>query len=286
MQSKTREYIYNMKPVHQFKVFLKRALPSPVVALILRLKWEKMKAIDLSRVSLIREKDKAFLMDAGKLENELLPQLGLNNELLYQLPEMLYPFTGQGLLHWQYPNQFSRYLALLSRLRIASYLEIGVRHGGTFVITTEYLQKFHTIDKAVGVDLGYSPSAAAYRKLNNRATFFQADTQTERFHDLLKRESYFDLVLIDGNHEEAECRNDYQAVKDRAGIVVLHDIVSAVCPGVEKLWHEIKTQCGEYICYEFTDQYESVTKRTGKSFFGIGVAIKKQYLAQKAIHLP
>jgi hypothetical protein len=271
--------------LHSLKVFLKRSLPPFLVNFVLRLKWEKMKRIDLSKLQLIRGKDRVFLSDAALLEKELLPQLGLNNELLYQIPEELHPFTGKGLLHWQYPNQFSKYLALLSKLRISSYLEIGVRHGGTFVITTEYLQKFNPLEKAVGVDLGYSPSVVEYAKLNRKARFFQADTQTERFHDMVKKEGWFDLVLIDGNHEPVECRNDYLTVKDKAGVLVLHDISSVICPGVQALWKELKAQPETFTCFGFTEQYESVRERTGNSFFGIGVAVKKKYLQEKGVSL-
>jgi hypothetical protein len=31
----------------------------------------------------------------------------------------------------------------LASHRVENYLEIGVRHGGTFVITVEYLSRFH-----------------------------------------------------------------------------------------------------------------------------------------------
>lgn len=274
-----------MKPVHQLKVFLKRALPDGLVRFILRAKWERMKTVDLGQLENIRQKNTDYLAQATLLENDLLPQLGLNNELLYQMPEELYPFTGKGLLYWQYPNQFSQYLVLLSGLKISSYLEIGVRHGGTFLITVEYLQKFYPLQKAVGVDVGYAPSVVIYAKQNPACQFFQADTQTERFTDRLKKEGNFDLVLIDGNHEERECRNDFLAVKERAGIIVLHDIVSVICPGVQKLWQQIKAQPEEFSFFEFTQQYDSVLKRTGENFFGIGVAIKKQYLSRKNIDL-
>ncbi|HZH67133.1 MAG TPA: class I SAM-dependent methyltransferase [Flavisolibacter sp.] len=272
-----------MSFLHRLKVILKRALPQNLVSLILKMKWERMKEIDLSKIDLVRKMQVTELANSLVLEEKLLPQLGLNNEALYQMPDELFSYTGQGLLYWQYPVQFSKYLVLLSKLKVESYLEIGVRHGGTFIITVEYLQKFHPLKKAVGVELGYSPSVVAYSKQNKKVRFFQADSQTERFKDLLQREVYFDLVLIDGNHEETECRNDYDAVKDRAGIIVLHDIASVICPGVQKLWSELKQGEG-FIFYEFTEQYQSVIKRTGQAFFGIGVAVSKSYLSRKEIN--
>ena len=255
-------------------------MPEPVVATILRWKWEKMKAIDLSQLALITNSTINELTNTEWLEKKLLPSLGLNNEALYQMPEELYPYTGAGLLHWQYPKQFSKYLVLLSQLKLESYLEIGVRHGGTFVITIEYLQRFHRLERAVGLDRGYSPSVVTYSKQNKTAQFFQADTQTERFADMLKKEAWFDCILIDGNHDEEACRNDYEAVKNKAGIIVLHDMASDSCAGVQKLWKQIK-QGDDVVCFEFAAQYESVVARTGQHFFGLGVAIKKSVFRTK-----
>ena len=140
--------------VHNFKRAIKKILPRFAVDLIVRMKGEKMKMIDLSYVKFIREKDEKYLRDAAMLENKLLPQLGINNERMDEFPPELYDHSGYGLLYWQYPNQFSKYLVQLSKYKIESYFEIGVRHAGTFVITVEYLQKFNKIKKAVGVDIG------------------------------------------------------------------------------------------------------------------------------------
>ena len=49
--------------------------------------------------------------DAWFLEHELIPALGLNDELLHEQPPQLFPSLGQGLHLWQYPNQLGRYLA-------------------------------------------------------------------------------------------------------------------------------------------------------------------------------
>ncbi len=102
-----------------------RILPRPVFVM-LKSKSIRSREIDLSLANSIREKGLDCLSDPKKLEFDLLPSLGLNNENLREFPEELYPYCGRGLLHWQYPNQFSKYLVLLSKLRIERYLEIGV----------------------------------------------------------------------------------------------------------------------------------------------------------------
>ena len=265
--------------VHNFKQAIKKILPGRVVDFIVRMKGEKMKMIDLSYIKLIREKDEKYLKDANMLETELLPQLGLNNERLNEFPPELYDHAGYGLLYWQYPNQFSKYLVQLSKYEINSYFEIGVRHGGTFVITVEYLKKFNRVKKAVGLDIGYAPGVIAYKKQNPGVTFLQADSRSEKIRNFLDKAGNFDLVLIDGNHEEEFCRQDFNLMKDRANIIVLHDIVSDECPSVKKLWQDIKSGYStSYNFFEFTDQYESVLKKEGKSYLGIGMAVRKLFL--------
>ena len=241
-----------------------------------------MRLVDLTRVSKIREKSQSYLSDPKRLETELLPELGLNNEHLPEFPEELYKYCGYGLFFWQYPNQFGKYLAQLSQWRISSYLEIGVRHGGTFIITAEYLRRFHPLERAYGVDILNSPSVLRYRRFNPKTDFLNLDSRSSRFADFLNRQPPFDLVFIDGDHSEAACRNDFLRVKDHANIVALHDIASDICPGVCKVWNEVKTQHGnEYRFFEFRDQYASVLTRTGKSYLGIGIAVKKAFLADQ-----
>jgi len=232
--------------------------------------------IDLSLVSLIRSKTRDYLIDPRRLESDLLPKLGLNDESLYVFPEELHSFCGRGLFSWQYPNQFSRYLAQLSKFNIESYLEIGVRHGGTFVITVEYLQRFHPLKSAVGIDILRSPSLIEYSKMNPKVHFMRADTQFCQFKKFVRRQPGFDLVLIDGSHEELDCEQDFMTVKDNAKVIVFHDIVSKDAPGVARVWNRIKARhAKEFTFFEFTEQYQSVKDRTGHSYLGIGIAAKK-----------
>src|SRR5437763_12100894 len=108
--------------------------------------------IQLSRLELIRERDPGWLADPANLEHELLPALGLcHDPRVY--PEHLRPALGRGLKHWQTPNQFSRYLTTLARYPISRYLELGVWHGGTFVITVEYLARFNSLAQATALDI-------------------------------------------------------------------------------------------------------------------------------------
>ncbi|HEY0511089.1 MAG TPA: class I SAM-dependent methyltransferase [Thermoanaerobaculia bacterium] len=236
--------------------------------------WKKLKSLhprplDLGRLALIEARSRAELADPAQLA-ALIPELGLNDEAIEEIPAHLHPWCGQGLRIWQYPNQFGRYLADLAGRRISSYLEIGVRHGGTFVATVEILGRFHPLDRAVGVDVIPCPSLVEYGRRNPRAEFLCANTQSPEFARRLDERGRFDLVLIDSLHEERQCRAEFETVRERAAIVAFHDIASVRYPGVAKVWSEVRA-AGEHDCVEFTDQYESV----GASYMGLGVAVRK-----------
>jgi hypothetical protein len=264
-----------------FKDRAKTALPDPAVRQISRaLAWrarkrnQRTKSIDLSRVELIRMASKEQLTDPAYLEHRLLPSLGLNDEYLWQVPSSLHRYTGYGLRHWQLPNQFSRYLLELSNHDVESYLEIGSRHGGTFVITVEYLDRFHPIRNAVAVDLARSRSLQRYAAERDGVKVLQADTRSETFKGFLREAGLFDLVMIDGDHKEAGCRSDFELVKHQARLIVFHDIASDAVPGVGKVWREVKaTERESFRFLEFAEPHPDKTE--GVVDFGLGLAIRK-----------
>jgi len=200
----------------------------------------------------------------------------LNDEGFEQIPAELHRYCGAGLRCWQYPSQLAGYLVLLSRLGIRSYLEIGVRHGGTFVLTVEYLRRFHPLAQAVAVDLGDSPSLREYAATSSGVQFLQADSHSAEFRQFIAGHPGFDLALIDGDHTAEGCWQDFELVRDRAAIVAFHDIVSDVVPGVGEVWRRVRAECGDrYEFHEFTAQYDSLQRRTGQRFLGLGVAVAR-----------
>lgn len=72
--------------------------------------------IDVEVLSLLSPFKEEFL-DSRFLEEDLLLKMGLNNEHLEEFPEELHPYTGKGLLVWQYPNQLSKLLVYLANLK-------------------------------------------------------------------------------------------------------------------------------------------------------------------------
>jgi hypothetical protein len=160
-------------------------------------------------------------------------------------------------------------LAQLSRLEVRSYLELGIRHGGSFVATVEILERFSPLEFAVGVDIIPCPSMADYRKLNPRIEFVCINTQREDFGALIERIKPIDLIFIDSHHEESQCRREFDSVRDSANMIAFHDISNVNCPGVARVWNEVKA-AGAHECFEYNDQYEGMGP-----YMGIGLAVKK-----------
>lgn len=228
--------------------------------------------MDLSRIKFIKESNLEDLQNNDYLE-KLIIKLGFNTELLKEQPQIVKD-NGGGLLIWQYPNQFSKYLCLLKEQNINSYIEIGCRWGGTFVLTNEYLKMFNDINKSVAVDIFDSP-VLNYCISNDETLFIKMNSRTQEFKNYMNN-NYFDLIFIDGDHGYDGVKSDYEISKNSGKIFVFHDIVSDVCPGVVNFWNELKnTENDTYNFVEFIEQYPDVWNNTGQKFLGIGVAIKK-----------
>jgi cephalosporin hydroxylase len=228
--------------------------------------------MDLERIKFIKESKLEDLQNNNYLE-KLIIKLGFNTEILREQPQIVKD-NGGGLLIWQYPNQFSKYLCLLKEQNINSYIEIGCRWGGTFVLTNEYLKMFNNINKSVAVDIIDSP-VLTYCMSNNETQFIKINSQSQEFIYYMKN-NYFDLIFIDGDHSYNGVKSDYEISKNSGKIFVFHDIINDACPGVVKFWNELKkNENNTYNFFEFIEQYEDVWNNTKNKFLGIGVAIKK-----------
>ena len=192
-----------------------------------------------------------------------LPNLGMNDENLHEMPTELSEYYGKGLKFWQYPNQFSKYLKQLSKYKINSYLEIGCRWGGTFIITNEILKLNDGAIKSYACDLIPMCDILNEYKLYSDFTYIQESSSNLTTNNVCEQ---IDLILIDAEHSYNAVKNDLEIAKQfNPKYIVFHDITSDVCPGVGMFWNEIKN---DYKHYEFIEQYNSVVVG---NYLGIGL---------------
>jgi hypothetical protein len=238
----------------------------------------------MDRVKFIRESTASELSDPVYIE-KLMCKLGFNNEVLHEQPQIVIDNPG-GLHIWQYPNQFSKYIVFMKQYAISSYIEIGCRRGGTFILTTEYLKIFNEEINSVAVDIEDFPSINEYVKLNHNTKFMKINSQSQEFKEMMNTNKY-DVIFIDGDHSYEGVTSDYNTCKESGSIFVFHDISSYACPGVVKFWNQLKfREKDEYDFFEFTEQYDEVYNKTHSIFLGIGVAVKKTCKTKEGVRLP
>jgi cephalosporin hydroxylase len=163
----------------------------------------------------------------------------------------------------------ARYLAGLAAKNIKSYMELGVRHGGTFILTVEYLSRFGNLESAVAVDLVETTNLRSYSSTTPNVTYIIDSSASERVKQAIESRKW-DLVLIDGDHSFLGCLYNYIAVRNNARLVVLHDIVNDSCPGVQSVWQLACNVLPDHLITVYADQYLEVYNRTGRHYLGIG----------------
>jgi hypothetical protein len=226
-------------------------------------------------LALIRNAPLADLRKSEFIERELLPSLGLNAEKIEEQPRSLEPSLGKGFgwRIWQYPNQFSKYLVSLSGAKINSYIEIGCRFGGTFILTTEYLARFNpSFQDSIAVDLIEKSDLLREYDSLRRFEYICVNSSGHEFARIIR--SRFDLALIDGDHSFECVMTDFKTMQWRAKRIAFHDIVSKACPDTVHFWLAVKEFHGmDFEISEFIDQYPDVP--AGGPFLGIGVLERK-----------
>jgi cephalosporin hydroxylase len=206
---------------------------------------------------------------------EILPTFGMNDEYPEEIPSMFKDYMGWGVRLWQYPNQLSKLITFLKGKKINSYLEIGVRYGGTFIIINEVLKRYNDYVESHCLDI-IPPSEILdtyqhtfvrerfyYHQMYSQNTFFFNNIAGKEDIKLNKK---IDLVFIDGCHGYTCVKQDYfSALMLGAKYIIFHDIVNHSTQGNQIVWRELKKIHTK--TYEFVDQYEGM----GQKYMGIGV---------------
>lgn len=159
----------------------------------------------------------------------------------------------------QDPDEFAEFIEFAKSEHVESYLEIGARHGGSFLNMVERLPKFGKyvaldypggkwgkttsqtmLDAVIGIlrQRGYEDVGAHYGDSHDKDTIHT-----------MSRHAPFDLIFIDADHSYDAVLKDFYNYCDMAPLVALHDIngkgqSSKKGEPVEvwKLWEELKSK--------------------------------------------
>lgn len=191
-------------------------------------------------LSIVRDASKDELTDRAWLE-DAIQRAGVYPA--QEIPSHVWT-VGSGLGICQHPNQFAPYLVELSRLKISSYVEIGVWVGGTFAFTVEYLRHFG-LKKALAVDIEIKDTVRQFCEQDD-VDCYEAPSTSPEARRVIKAAKP-DLILVDGDHTEEGARADWKFAASVAPWVAVHDIVGSGFPGVIKVWDEIELPKQEWI---------------------------------------
>lgn len=186
------------------------------------------------------EKIKNF--DKETLYNWLKNEAGVNNG------EHFSAYEG-GLELQQIPEEYSEYLFFLKNKKFNSYMNIGIGNGGSFLIES-YIQQ--NLKRSVAVDNTSYGRFTNLENINQRIEWLKQNSDISvGFYNMNSKDYFenyneiFDIIFIDGDHEYEGVKLDFDNCIDRipeGGYLVFHDINSYLCPGVVRLWNEIKNE--------------------------------------------
>ena len=156
-------------------------------------------------------------------------------------------------------TEFERFLKLIKKHNVRSYLEIGSKHGGSFWRISSSLPRGARV---VSVDLPHGDTSfkesephlracvAELKKLGYDAHLFLGDSTSPEIVEGVGRLGPYDLVFIDANHTEPYVRKDWANYGPMGRIVAFHDIGWRPRPHpskkmpieVPRVWEEVKKQ--------------------------------------------
>lgn len=174
----------------------------------------------------------------------------------------------------QIPEELADFIIHLKKIektrgKFKKILEVGFGNGSTNTI----LNKFFNFEQIIVVD-NFSANTSNNSLVNNlrhkNLIVLCGDSSSKFCVSNAKKMGPFDLVFIDGNHQEPFVSNDFEnfgSMIKKNGFVALHDIASKEWPDVGKKWNTLKKSkkftYNEFICDDYKTQ------------FGIGLLSKK-----------
>lgn len=177
----------------------------------------------------------------------------LRNEAGSSNPVYFHANKPDGLKLQQVPEEYAGLLFFLKDKGIESYLELGIGNGGSFALTSFFMKQ--SLKKAIAVDnlaygslinqnevevLNYIESS---KQLNEFCNYKFIRKSTDEYFQSLKGVERFDCIFIDADHSYHGVKKDFDnSLKHivSGGFIIFHDINSSACPGIQRIWNDVK----------------------------------------------
>jgi len=143
----------------------------------------------------------------------------------------------------QVPEDMLWLLRYLQEQQFHSLLEIGSRTGfmlRAMTVACGRKTKARAID--ISNECGLTDIVSDLNKHGYDADCLIADSHSKAAIDWAKHNGSYEFVFIDGDHEYDGVKADWVSYREFGKVVGFHDIVGWDCPGVQRLWKEIKAQ--------------------------------------------
>jgi hypothetical protein len=146
---------------------------------------------------------------------------------------------------WQKPDQLAPLIKyLLANCLINSFLEVGTYKASTFLVLREFLYLKNKNLRSLTID---PHKLISDEFVNNFSINYQMA-------DISSIDKQYDLIFIDGDHAYNSVKKDYEkAMSLNPKYVLFHDIQDKYCPGVVRLWNEIKENKDNYVEFKTED---------------------------------
>ena len=162
----------------------------------------------------------------------------------------------EGLRLQQVPEEFCGLLLWLKEQKFEKYLELGIGDGGSFLLNVFFQSD---LKKAVCVDNCAYWQNEQYKRIQEKITFLKnkkqeceitfVNSKTDDF--FAQNTEKFPCIFVDADHSYEAVKKDFEnslKILEDGGCIILHDINSRGCPGIIKLWKEIKNdKCKKFV---------------------------------------
>lgn len=139
----------------------------------------------------------------------------------------------------QHPIELAHIIDLIIKMKYSTMIEVGSGHGWTSTFIQKVVSKFQPFEVT---SIDKNPNG--YKEVS--------EISEVNFLNMSSNEvsGAFDVAFIDADHSYKAVKNDYEKVGKASKMCVFHDIDDSCCPGVKRLWDDVKKRglSREFIC--------------------------------------